>query len=202
MAKRSYALIGLVAVSIAAVAALAATGGVLWLERPASASFELGGPFTLTDAANGETVTERSYHGKLMLVYFGYTYCPDACPTTLNNIAEAMAKLGPAADKIAPLFISVDPARDTPTVMASYTKAFDPRIQGLTGDAAAIAKVAKEFGVYYKIHREPGEYLVDHSSVIYIMDAEGKFLKAVPGSEPGDRLAAQVKQLLAENPSG
>jgi protein SCO1/2 len=197
VAKKHTALIGVFAVLIAAAAALVATGAVLWIERPASASLALGGPFVLTDANTGRTVTDQSFRGKMMLIYFGYTYCPDACPTALNNISEAMAKLGSAANDIAPLFISVDPARDTPKVMANYVKAFDPRIQGLVADAATTAKVAKEFGVYYKIHPEPdGTYLIDHSSLIYVMDARGKFIKFLPASEPGDRLAGQLKEIL------
>jgi len=197
VARKSYALIGLLVLLGAAVAALVATGAVLWFERPATASLELGGSFALTDANDGKFITERSFRGKLMLIYFGYTFCPDACPTTLNNISEALAKLGPAADGIAPLFISVDPARDTQKIMASYVKAFDPRIQGLVGDAAATAKIAKEFAVYYKIHQVPGgDYLVDHSSLIYLVDGRGRFLKALPATTPGDRLAGQLKQIL------
>jgi protein SCO1/2 len=199
MAKRRIALIGVFVVLVAAVAALLATGAVLWFERPATASLELGGPFALIDANDGKTVTEQSFRGKLMLIYFGYTFCPDACPTTLNSISEAMAKLGPAANRIAPLFISIDPARDTPKVMANYVKAFDPRLQGLTGDPAAIAAVAKEFAVYYKIHQVPGgDYLVDHSSLIYVMDGNGKFLKMIPATDSSDRLAGQLKQILAQ----
>ncbi|HEY5208878.1 MAG TPA: SCO family protein [Stellaceae bacterium] len=197
MARKSYAMIGLLVLLGAAVAAAVATGAVLWLERPATGALELGGPFALTDANDGKPVTEQSFRGKLMLIYFGYTFCPDACPTTLNNISDAMAKLGPAANRIAPLFISVDPARDTQKIMASYVKAFDPRIQGLVGDAAAIAQIAKEFAVYYKIHQEPGgDYLIDHSSLIYLMDEQGRFLKVIPATTPGDRLAAQLKQIL------
>jgi protein SCO1/2 len=197
VARKQAALIGVLVVLTAAVAALVATGAVLWLELPASASLELGGPFALTDANDGRTVTERSFRGKTMLIYFGYTYCPDACPTALNSISEAMAKLGPAANEIVPLFISIDPGRDTPKVMANYVKAFDPRIQGLVGDAAMTARVAKEFGVYYKIHQvSGGDYLVDHSSLIYVMNAQGKFVKFLPANESGERLAGQLKQVL------
>lgn len=191
--------LGILVLLVAATTAIAATGAVVWLERPASASLQLGGPFTLTDANNGQTVTEQSFRGKLMVIYFGYTYCPDACPTTLTNISQAMAKLGPAADQVAPLFISIDPARDTPTVIANYVKAFDPRIQGLVGDAGTTTKVAKEFAVYYKRHDEPGGgYLMDHSSLLYVMDAQGRFLKVLPASESGDKLAGDIRQLLGD----
>jgi protein SCO1/2 len=197
VARKQATQVGVLVVLIAAIAALVATGAVLRLEQPASATLELGGPFKLTDADTGKTVTEQSFRGKLMLIYFGYTYCPDACPTTLSNITRAMAELGPTADKIAPLFISIDPDRDTVKVMANYTKAFDPRIQGLVGDAAATATVAREFGVYYKKHDEPGGgYLMDHSSLIYIMDGQGKFLKAIPGSESGGKMVGDIRQLI------
>jgi protein SCO1/2 len=201
MAKRSYALTGVMAVLIAAAAALVATGAVLWVEqRPPASSLKLGGPFAFTDAATGKTVTDRSFRGKVMLIYFGYTYCPDACPTALNNIAQALVKLGPDANKVVPLFISIDPARDTPKVMATYTKAFDPRIQGLTGSAAETATAAKEFAVYYKRHDEPGGgYLMDHSSLIYVMGDDGKFIKVLPASENGNKLAGDIAQLLGSN---
>lgn len=183
---------------IAAAAGVVATGAVIWLEWPASASLTVGGPFKLTDANTGKTVTDQTFHGKTVLIYFGYTYCPDACPTALNNMSQAMMKLGPAANDIMPLFISVDPGRDTAKVMANYVKAFDPRIQGLVGDAATIARVAKEFGVYYKRHDEPGGgYSMDHSSLIYVMNSEGRFLKFLPSSEFGDKLAGAIRALLA-----
>ncbi len=192
---KKKSLLGVLVLAIGA-AALAAIAAVSWRERPASMSLDLGGPFALVDANNGRSVTEQSFRGKLMLIYFGYTYCPDACPTTLNNISEAMAKLGTAADRIAPLFISIDPGRDTPQVMANYVKAFDPRIQGLTGDAEATARVAKEFGVYYRKHDVPGGYLVDHSSLLYIMGGQGELLKVLPASEGADKLAGDLRDLL------
>jgi protein SCO1 len=195
MIKRR-SLLGVLVLAIGAAAALAVIAAVSWRERPASVSLDLGGRFALVDANNGRTVTEQSFRGKLMVIYFGYTYCPDACPTTLNNISEAMAKLGAAADRIAPLFISVDPRRDTPQVMANYVKAFDPRIQGLTGDAEATARVAKEFGVYYRRHDVPNSYLVDHSSLLYIMGRQGKLLRVLPASESADKLAGDLRDLL------
>jgi len=188
--------LGILALALGAVAALLAIAAVSWRERPASVAQDLGGPFALVDANNGQTVTERSFRGKLMLIYFGYTYCPDACPTTLNNISQAMAKLGAAGNRIAPLFISVDPERDTQQVMANYVKAFDPRIQGLTGDAETTARVAKEFGVYYSKHDVPGGYLVDHSSLLYVMDRQGALLRVLPANESGDKLAGDLRQLL------
>lgn len=196
-AKRSYALIGVIVLMGAAAAALVSTGLVVSTERPSQETLKLGGPFAFTDAATGKTVTERSFRGKLMLIYFGYTYCPDACPTALNNIAQAMAKLGPAASNVVPLFISIDPERDTAKVMSDYTKAFDPRIKGLTGSVQETAAVAKEFAVYYKRHDEPGGgYLMDHSSLIYVLGGNGKLIKILPASESGDKLAGNIQQLL------
>ena len=188
--------LGILVLAIGAVAALLAIAAVSWRGRPASVTPDLGGPFALIDANNGETVTERSFEGKLMVIYFGYTFCPDACPTTLNNVSQALAKLGADADRIAPLFISVDPERDTPQVMARYVKAFDPRIRGLTGDAETTLRVAKEFGVYYRKHDVPGGYLIDHSSLLYIMDGKGALLRVLPASESGDRLAGDLRRLL------
>lgn len=190
--------IGTLVVLIAATAAIVVTGAVVWLVRPSAESPNVGGPFRLTDANTGQVVTGETFRGKMMLIYFGYTYCPDACPTALNNISQAMEKLGPAAKNVVPLFISIDPARDTPKVMANYVKAFDPHIQGLVGDVATTAKVAKEFDVYYKRHDEPdGSYLMDHSSLIYVMDRTGRFLKYLP-SESGSKLASAILPLLGD----
>ncbi len=189
--------IGILFVLTATMVAIAATGAVVLLERTSAALPNIGGPFKLTDANTGRTVTDQTYRGKTMVIYFGYTYCPDACPTALNNISQAMAKLEPAAENVVPLFFSIDPARDTPKVMANYVKAFDPRIQGLVGDAATTAKVAKEFGVYYKRHDEPdGDYLMDHSSLIYVMNGTGKFLKFLPSSESAAKLTGAILPLL------
>jgi protein SCO1 len=158
----------------------------------------LGGPFTLTEA-DGATVTDRSFPGKFLLVYFGYTYCPDACPTALSNIAGALAKLGATADKVQVLFITVDPRRDTPKVMGDYVKAFDPRIVGLTGSPDQINAVAKEYKVYVAAHTEDGnDYLVDHSSFIYLMNPEGKFERLLASATPAAGLAEQLRPLLGQ----
>ncbi len=113
----------------------------------------IGGPFSLVDAS-GKRVTDRDFRGKLMLVVFGYTHCPDVCPTELQNIAEVMDKLGPDADQVAPLFISVDPKRDTPDVLAAYIKNFNPRIVALTGDQAEVASAAKAYRSLFSKSRE------------------------------------------------
>jgi protein SCO1/2 len=165
------------------VAAVLLLGLALYLSlRPAenntqqaSASSEIGGPFTLTDAT-GKQVTDQDFRGKYLLIYFGYTFCPDVCPTTLNEIAAALDKLGPKGDHIAPLFITVDPKRDTPPVIRQYVTAFSPRLIGLTGPQDQIATVEKEYRVYAAEHRTgpgPDDYSMDHSSIIYLMGPDG-----------------------------
>jgi protein SCO1/2 len=140
-------------------------------------TFKLGGPFALTDQ-NGATRTAQDFHGKYMLVFFGYTYCPDVCPTTLAVIKSALDMMGSRADRIVPLFITVDPKRDTPEKLKAYLSSFGPRFVGLTGEDKAIASVAKEYRVYYKIRpsENGGDYAVDHSGVVYLMDPGGAFI--------------------------
>ena len=198
MSPRAKLILGAVA------AALLAGGGgaVLWTvsrspDAPLASGFSVGGPFTLT-ASNGSTVTDQTYRGKWLLIYFGYTYCPDACPTSLNEISQAMAKLGAKADQIQPLFITIDPERDTPETMANYVRAFDPRIVGLTGTPAQIAQVAKEFQVFYERHKtDDGSYLMDHTSLIYVMNPRGQFVRLFPGDMTGERMAQYLQDLVS-----
>src|SRR6185437_773362 len=134
------------------------------------AGLAIGGPFTLVDQS-GKRVTQADFRGRWMLVYFGYTFCPDVCPTELQTIAGALDKLGPDAASIAPLFITIDPARDTPAILADYVKLFDNRLIGLTGSAKEIDDVAREYRVYYAkvTQNSGGSYLMDHSSFAYLM---------------------------------
>jgi len=136
----------------------------------------VGGPFALTDQ-HGAAVTDASYRGRWMLVYFGYTFCPDVCPTELQTIAGALDKLGPQASQIAPLFVTVDPERDTAAALADYVKLFDDRIVGLTGTPEQIAAVARAYRVYYAkaTSKDSSTYLMDHSSFMYLMGPDGKF---------------------------
>ena len=138
----------------------------------------IGGPFALTDH-NGRRVTEKDFLGKYWLVFFGYTYCPDVCPTTLQVMAQALDDMGAAGAAIQPVFISVDPERDTPEVLKSYVANFSPRLLGLTGSAEDIAAAAKAFRIYYKKIAKDGtvDYLMDHSSIIYLMGPDGRFVK-------------------------
>jgi protein SCO1/2 len=166
-----------------------------------AARVTVGGPFVLT-AADGTTVTDATYRGKWLLLFFGYTSCPDLCPTTLNEIARALEDLGPGAARLQPIFITVDPARDTPEVMRRYTAAFDHRIVGLTGAPKQIAAVAKEYGVY-SAPRKTGaavdDYVVDHSTYIYIMDPKGKFVRGLAFDTPSGRIAETLRQLMAQS---
>jgi protein SCO1 len=156
----------------------------------------IGGSFTLVDQ-NGKAVTNTALEGKWLLVYFGYTHCPDACPTTLNNIALALRDLGKKSDEVRPVFITIDPERDTAQALKDYVSAFDAPILALTGSAAAIAQAAKEYRVYYAKHPEPsGDYSMDHTSIIYVMDPKGRFTASFTGEDPPEQIAARLKKLL------
>lgn len=188
-----FAVIGL----LVAVLLLGA-GGFLWLTG-ATGGPSIGGPFTLVND-NGKTVTDRDFRGKYMLVYFGYTYCPDVCPTTLNSIAQAMGRLGAKANQVQPIFITVDPQRDTPAVMKQYVSAFSPSLIGLTGTPAQIAAVAKEYRVYYAKHVTgpgPNDYSMDHSSIIYLMGPDGKFIAPIAASGSGAEMAKDIANLVS-----
>jgi protein SCO1/2 len=157
-----------------------------------SGTAAIGGPFSLV-ATDGKTVTDQTYRGNWLLIFFGYTFCPDACPTALNNISVALVKLGPRADKLQPLFVTVDPQRDTREVMADYLKSFDSRIVGLTGTRAQIDKVVKEYRIYVALQKSEtsgDDYLVSHSAYLYLMNPQGHFVNVIQGSEAGEDIAA------------
>jgi protein SCO1/2 len=167
-------------------------------ESPAQAGVTIGGPFKLS-TPEGTTVTDQTYRGKWLLVYFGYTFCPNNCPTTLLEVATALKKLGPHASQVQPLFITIDPERDTPKVMQQYTASFDPRIVGLTGTQHQIAAAAQEYGVYYARHPNgPGadNYVVDHSTYLYVVDPQGKFVRAFDTNTSADRIADALRELI------
>jgi protein SCO1/2 len=156
----------------------------------------IGGPFKLVDQ-NGRTVTSADLEGKWLLVYFGYTHCPDACPTALNNIALALSDLGAEKKEVRPVFITVDPERDTSRALKDYVSAFDAPILALTGSAADIAQAASAYRVYYAKHPEAGgDYSMDHSSIIYVMDPKGRFTASFTGEDPPEQIAARLKKLL------
>jgi protein SCO1/2 len=156
----------------------------------------IGGPFKLTDQ-NGREVTDAELKGKPFLVFFGFTHCPDVCPTTLFEVSEILRALGPDADRTGALFITVDPERDTPAAMKDYLSSFDPHLIGLTGDPAAVAAVAKAYRVYYKkVPLEQGGYTMDHTAIVYLMDKEGRFLSPFSLKRPAEAAAADLRRQL------
>ena len=158
---------------------------------------QIGGHFALS-TPDGRRVTDTTFRGKWLLVYFGYTSCPDVCPTTLSAMALALDKLGPLADKVQPVFITVDPERDTAKIVGEYVKDFDPRFVGLVGSPQEIGTAAREFHVYYRV-RQLGnnEYVVDHSSFIYLIDPNGAFVRLLTGDLPGHQLADELRKLMS-----
>jgi protein SCO1 len=157
----------------------------------------IGGPFNLVDQ-NGKTVTDADLKGKWHLVFFGYTHCPDTCPTALNEISLALDKLGPKEKStVGVYFISVDPQRDTPAVLKGYLASFDAPVIGLTGTPEEVAQAAKEYRVYYAKHpRADGAYDMDHSAVIYIMDPQGRFTATFTPDTSADDMAKRLEKLL------
>lgn len=171
---------------------------VVDFSRTDSGSPTIGGPFTLTDH-NGRQVTEADFKGKPTLIYFGFTYCPDVCPTSLLLMQTAIDQLGKDADKrINMLLITVDPERDTPAVLKDYVGNFGPTILGLTGTPDQVAAVAKAFRVYYsKVEGKDGApYLMDHSSIFYLLDRKGRFVRHFTHQSKAEDIAAAVKSLL------
>jgi protein SCO1/2 len=156
----------------------------------------IGGVFELLDQ-NGKTVTDADLKGKWSLIYFGYTHCPDACPTALNDISIALSELGPKRDAVRPVFITVDPERDTPEALKAYVTSFDAPILALTGTPDQVAKAAKAYRVYYAKHPEAGgNYSMDHSSVIYVMDPDGRFTASFTHESAPEQISERLKKLL------
>ena len=161
---------------------------------------KIGGPFTLTDHT-GAVKTEKDFHGKLMLIYFGYSYCPDVCPTALQVMSVAVQSLGKKAADVTPMFITVDPERDTVGHLGTYVKNFDPGMIALTGSAEQVKQAARVYRVYYrKADPAPGEapenYLMDHSSVVYLMDREGRYVTHFTHQSPSENIEAALRKLL------
>ena len=162
----------------------------------ASAPDAIGGQFQLIDQ-NGRTVTDQDMKGRPFLVFFGFTHCPDVCPTTLFEVSEVLRKLGADADRVGALFVTVDPERDTPDMMKDYLASFDPRLRGLTGDPAAIAAALKNYRVYSKkIMLDGGDYTMDHSAIVYLMDKEGRFVAPFSLKRRPEDAAADLKKYL------
>ena len=156
----------------------------------------IGGSFKLTNQ-DGQVVTDQDLKGHPLLVFFGFTHCPDVCPTTLFEVSEILRALGPDANRTRALFITVDPERDTPAVMKDYLSSFDPHVSGLTGDPEAIAAVAKAYRVYFKrVPLEQGGYTMDHTAIVYLMDKTGRFVSPFNVKRPIDTAAADLRRYL------
>jgi protein SCO1 len=167
-------------------------GGVKGVATPVA----IGGPFQLTDQT-GTTVTDKSLQGHPSLIFFGFTHCPDVCPTSLFEISEVLRAMGSDADRVNAYFISVDPERDNVPAMKDYLSSFDPHLKGLTGDPAAVAKVISEYRVYAKkVPLKDGDYTMDHTALVYLMDRNGKFVAPFNLKRTPDEAAADLKQYL------
>jgi protein SCO1/2 len=163
--------------------------------NPPAAVAAISGHFVLA-APDGRKVTDANYRGKWLVVYFGYTSCPDVCPTVILRIGQALQSLGARADRIQPIFITVDPLRDTPERLAHYMASFNPRVVGLRGDAQETREAARQFHVYYRTRDfGNGEYSVDHSSFLYVINPEGRFTKLLPDTLSADQLASELTTL-------
>jgi protein SCO1 len=172
--------------------AAALMDALMWGQDP------IGGPFELIDHT-GALRTDADYRGKLALIYFGYTHCPDVCPTDLQAMASALDLLGDAAPAVQPLFITIDPERDTPGHLATYVPLFHPRLVGLTGEASAIRQVARAYKVYYAkvILPDSSDYVMDHSAFIYLLDAAGRYVGFFPPGTSPDRMATIIRPYLS-----
>jgi len=163
-----------------------------------AAAARIGGAFTLVDDT-GVTVTEKTLAGKPYAMYFGYTFCPDVCPTTLLDMSRWIKKLGPDAEKLNYVFVSIDPERDTPKLMHTYLSSFDRHIRGFTGTPE---QIAKEYRVYYKkIPTDDGGYVMDHSAVIYLMSENDRLVTVIPYQEDDASVLAKLENLVAATPA-
>ena len=172
------------------------TAIVLPIERTGKAL--VGGPFALTDQ-HGKRVTDKDFRGRFMLVYFGYTFCPDVCPADMQILSTALENMGPKADRFAPIFITIDPERDTAERLASYVQHFHPRMIGLTGSVDEITAVAKAYRVYFsKVKDESAEdeYLMNHSAFIYVMNEQGEYLTHFGHGTKPDAIVERLTKLL------
>jgi len=192
-----------IAIGTVLAVALGATGA--WLavrmttaDRVTKAAVP-GGPFALVDGA-GRTVTDKTYRGRWELVFFGYSFCPDLCPMTLGVVADALDRLGPLAAKVQPIFVTLDPQRDTPVIVTDYVASFDKRIVGLSGTPEAIAAAAAQFRVQYeavKTGEGAEDYLIDHTGFLYLMNPEGRFVRVLAGNITGGEMADKLRPLIA-----
>jgi protein SCO1/2 len=191
---RPLVIVGAFAASLVVglVLMLWAMGGLKHVTAPAA----IGGPFELTDQA-GQAVTEKSMLGRPTLVFFGFTHCPDVCPTTLFEMSEVLRAMGKDADGVNTYYISVDPERDTQAAMKDYLSSFDPRLKGLTGNSQQVAKVLSEYRVYAKkVPLKDGDYTMDHTALVYLMDRDGKFVSPFNLNRKPEEAASDLKRYL------
>ena len=172
---------------------------MMWLldgPRGAIAPAAIGGPFQLVDQS-GATVTADKLQGKPTLLFFGYTHCPDICPTTLFDISEVLKAMGKDADRVNAYFVSVDPERDSPAIMKDYLSSFDPHLKALTGDPEAVAKMLTAYRVYAKkVPGKDGDYTMDHSAMVYLMDRNGRFVAPFKLDRKPEEAAADLKRYI------
>jgi protein SCO1/2 len=167
-----------------------------WSSPVGPAVAAVGGPFNLVDQ-NGRPVSDQDMKGRPFLVFFGFTHCPDVCPTTLFDVSQTLHALGPDADRVGALFITVDPERDTSAVLKDYMSNFDPHLRGLTGDPAAVNAALKAYQVYAKkVPLEGGDYTMDHTAVVYLMDKDGRFVAPFNMKRTAEAEAADLRGYL------
>ena len=194
--SRLIVLAGAFALGLAVCAGLVFVVTGRFSDAPSFQAATVGGPFQLVDE-NGRPFSNQDLRGKPFLVFFGFTHCPDVCPTTLFEVSEIMRGLGPDAKRTAALFISVDPERDSPAVLKDYLSGFDPNVRGLTGDPATVAAVAKAYRVYYKkVPLEGGDYTMDHTALVYLMDKQGRFVAPFNIKRPPEAAVAELRRYL------
>jgi protein SCO1/2 len=198
IARRSHILLVLAAFLAGLVIFLGVflyATGQFGSERGGSASL-IGGPFHLVDQ-DGKSTTEQDMKGKPFLMFFGFTRCPDVCPTALFEVSEVMRALGPDADRTGAMFVTVDPERDTTAVMKDYLASFDPHVRGLTGDSKAIEAIQKAYRVYAKkVPTESGDYTMDHTALIYLMDKQGRFVAPFNMKRKPEEAAAELRRYM------
>jgi len=165
-----------------------------------SGTATVGGPFTLSDQ-HGKRRSLSDFSGKLVLLYFGYTFCPDVCPTDLLAIARLMVLMGPDAHKLQPVFVTLDPARDSATLLREYVAAFDARIVALRGSEAETRRIATLYKTYYEKVRRAGfkTYVIDHTAFIYLIDREGRYVAFFPPGTTPERMRVMVREALAQS---
>jgi protein SCO1/2 len=192
--SRALPILGAFICGLALVFAVIVYFGVKSPIGPAVAA--VGGPFRLEDQY-GQPFTDKDMKGRPFLVFFGYTHCPDICPTSLFDISQVLQKLGGDADRTGALFITVDPERDTPAVMKDYLSNFDPHLRGLTGDPSAVNAAIKAYRVYAKkVPLDHGDYTMDHTAIVYLMDKEGRFVAPFNLKQTPDAAAAELRKYL------